>query len=182
SLEEAVARGRFREDLFYRLDAFRITLPPLRARASDVEVLARHFLRTIAAELNQTPKFLAPETFEMVMRHEWRGNVRELKNVMERAYVVCDGPEILPHHLTLQRRGDLSAAAAPNPDLAGQISIPKHGMTIEDIEREAIMITLRTVDGNQSKAARILGISRATLLRKLQKYASDGTIDISAVA
>jgi transcriptional regulator with PAS, ATPase and Fis domain len=178
SLEQAVARGRFREDLFYRLDAFRITLPPLRNRASDIEVLARHFLRTIAAELHQTPKVLASETLGLVMKHEWRGNVRELKNVMERAYVVCDGPEILPHHLTLQRRNS-STTQAPNPELAGQISIPKRGLTMEDIEREAILITMRIVDGNQSKASRILGISRATLLRKLAKYEAEGLVDVA---
>jgi DNA-binding NtrC family response regulator len=125
---------------------------------------------------------LANETLAIVLKHEWRGNVRELKNVMERAYVVCDGPEILPHHLTLHRRNSGAAAAAPDPELAGQISIPKRGLTMEEIEREAILITLRTVDGNQSKAARILGISRATLLRKLAKYEADGGVDIGAVA
>ncbi len=178
SLEQAVARGRFREDLFYRLDAFRITLPPLRNRGSDIEVLARHFLRNIAAELHQTPKVLASETLALVMKHEWRGNVRELKNVMERAYVVCDGAEIQPHHLTLHRRNS-STSQAPDPELAGQISIPKRGLTMEDIEREAILITMRIVDGNQSKAARILGISRATLLRKLAKYEAEGLVDVA---
>src|SRR5690606_30549886 len=135
----------------------------------------------IAQELNQPAKTLAPETVAMLLRHPWYGNVRELKNVIERAFVVCDGPEILPQHITLNRRspGGERPSVQENADA---IVIPKEGMTLEEIEREAILITLRNADGNQSKAARILGISRATLLRKLQKYALERTVEIHAVA
>ena len=179
SLEERVSRGTFREDLFYRLDAFRITLPPLRSRATDIEVLARHFIRSTAHELHQPPKGLPLESLAVLQRHEWRGNVRELKNVIERAFVLCEGPDILPHHLILHRR---SPAAGADPTLAGQIAIPREGLTLDEIEREAILITLRAVAGNQSKAARVLGISRATLLRKLQKYELERTVQIHFVA
>jgi two-component system NtrC family response regulator len=181
SLEKAVARGTFREDLFYRLDAFRITLPPLRTRTADVEVLARHFMKVIATELNHAPKTLPLESLAVLQRHEWRGNVRELKNVIERAFVMSEGAEILAHHLILHRRLPITGEGMA-VDLAGQIEIPKAGLTLDEIERAAILITLRTVDGNQSKAARILGISRATLLRKLQKYELERTVDIHAVA
>jgi transcriptional regulator with PAS, ATPase and Fis domain len=177
SLEQRVTRGTFREDLFYRLDAFRITLPPLRTRGADIEVLARHFIRIIANELNQAPKALPMESLAVLQRHEWRGNVRELKNVIERAFVMCEGQEILTRHLTLQRRSPVSGQAGAQ-ELAGQIEIPKAGLTLDEIEREAILITLRLVAGNQSKAARILGISRATLIRKLQKYELERTVDI----
>jgi two-component system NtrC family response regulator len=179
ALEERVSRGTFREDLFYRLDAFRITLPPLRARGADVEVLARHFIRATAHELHQPPKGLPLESLAVLQRHEWRGNVRELKNVIERAFVLCEGSDILPHHLILHRR---SAMSGMDPSLAGQIAIPKSGLTLDEIEREAILITLRAVEGNQSKAARVLGISRATLIRKLQKYDLERTVHISVVA
>lgn len=181
SLEQLVARGTFREDLFYRLDAFRITLPALRTRGADVEVLARHFIRTIAHELKQTPKNLPLESLAVLQRHEWRGNVRELKNVIERAFVLCEGSDILPHHIVLHRRSPVTAAPQ-DPALAGQIAIPKQGLTLDEIERAAILITLRAVDGNQSKAARILGISRATLMRKLQKFELERRVDIHAVA
>jgi two-component system, NtrC family, response regulator AtoC len=182
SLEDAVAGGRFRQDLFYRLDAFRITLPPLRQRGTDIELLARHFVRAIAGELHQTVKTLPPETLAVLQRHQWLGNVREMKNVIERAFLlVGDGEEIRPHHITLHR-GAQVAGATIHGDVAGTITIPGKGMTLDDIEREAILITLRAVDGNQSKAARVLGVSRATLLRKLQKYELARTVEIHAVA
>ncbi len=183
-LEQAVADGTFREDLFYRLDAFRITLPPLRNRTGDIEILARHFVRVVASDLNQPAKRLPLETVALLQRHSWYGNVRELKNTIERAFVICDGPEILPHHITLNRRSPNMerAAAADAADAAGVITIPRTGITLEDVEREAILITLRAVGGNQSKAARVLGISRATLMRKLQKYELQRTVDIHAVA
>jgi two-component system, NtrC family, response regulator AtoC len=182
SLEDAVAAGRFRQDLFYRLDAFRITLPPLRQRGSDIELLARHFVRTIAGELHQTPKSLPAETLSVLQRHEWLGNVREMKNVIERAFLlVGEGDEILPHHITLHRGSQVSGASI-HGDVAGMITIPNNGMTLDEIEREAILITLRAVDGNQSKAARVLGVSRATLLRKLQKYELARTVEIHFVA
>ena len=182
SLEQLVARGTFREDLFYRLDAFRITLPPLRTRGTDIEVLARHFIRTVAHELGHAPKNLPLESLAVLQRHEWRGNVRELKNVIERAFVLSEGADILPHHIVLHRRSPVTATSVPDPALAGQISIPKKGLTLEEIEREAILITLRAVGGNQSKAARVLGISRATLMRKLQKFELERRVDIHAVA
>jgi two-component system NtrC family response regulator len=182
SLEDAVARGTFRQDLFYRLDAFRITLPPLRKRGSDIELLARHFVRGIADELRQAPKALPPETLAVLSRHEWLGNVREMKNVIERAFLlVGEGEQILPHHITLHR-GSAIAGNISHGQLAGSIAIPREGMTLDEIEREAILITLRAVDGNQSKAARILGVSRATLLRKLQKYELARTVEIHVVA
>ena len=167
-LENAVARGTFREDLFYRLNAFRITLPPLRQRGRDVELLARNFLREMSTEQGLPLKGLAEETVALLHAHEWRGNVRELKNVIERAAVMCTGPDILPEHIVLHRRTRISGPH--NADSAGEIVIPRAGLTLEEIEREAIRIIMLTVAGNQSQAARVLGISRATLIRKLQSY------------
>jgi transcriptional regulator with PAS, ATPase and Fis domain len=171
ALDRAVARGAFREDLFYRLSAFRITLPPLRARGTDVELVARHFLRELANEqvFANEPKTLSPDALAMLHAHEWRGNIRELKNVIERAAVVCDGDEIQPQHIVLHKRTPITGQDRPL-EVAGEIVIPRKGLTMDQIEREAIRITLLSVDGNQSQAARILGIGRATLIRKLHKY------------
>ena len=175
SLEKAVAAGRFREDLFYRLDAFRITLPPLRERPTDIDLLARHFLREIATEQNQPHKTLSHDALELLNAHEWRGNVREMKNVIERAAITADGAEILPQHIVLHRRAPITGAV--REDVAGEILIPRGGKTMDEIEREAIRITMVTVDGNQSRAARVLGISRATLLRKLDRFGLNGGRD-----
>ena len=181
SLEQSVARGSFREDLFYRLNAFRITLPPLRNRAADVELLARHFLSELSTEHGHQPKTLRSDAIAVLRMHEWRGNVRELKNVIERAAVVSDDSEIAAEHIVLQRRtpmtGPQSAAEATDA-----IAIPRSGMTMDDIEREAIRITLLHAEGNQSQAARMLGISRATLLRKLNKYALPDDSGLGSVA
>jgi transcriptional regulator with PAS, ATPase and Fis domain len=169
ALEQSVARGVFREDLYYRLNNFRITLPPLRARGNDLELLARHFLREIAADQQTMPKSLSAAALSVLRAHEWRGNVRELKNAIDRANVVCDGMEIRPEHISLQRR-TLVTGGLPAPDSMGEITIPRGGLTMDQIEREAIRITLEAAKGNQSRAARMLGISRATLLRKLARY------------
>ena len=106
----------------------------------------------------------------------------KMKNVIERAFLlVGEGTEILPHHITLHRGGLVAGAITP-AHAAGNIAIPREGMTLDEIEGEAILITLRSVDGNQSKAARILGVSRATLMRKLQKYELARTVEIHVVA
>jgi transcriptional regulator with PAS, ATPase and Fis domain len=170
ALEQSVARGVFREDLFYRLNAFRITLPPLRERGNDLEVLARHFLREIAADQQKPLKTLSSAALSVLRAHEWRGNVRELKNAIDRAVVVCDGPEVLPEHISLQRRTLITGGGQPQTDAIGEIRIPRGGLTMDQVEREAIRITLHAAGGNQSRTARMLGISRATLLRKLAKY------------
>jgi len=168
-LESAVLRGAFREDLYYRLNAFRITLPPLRERDGDLELLARHFLHEIAIDQPGAPVTISREAIDLLQKHEWRGNVRELKHVIERAVVTCEGPEILPRHVTLNRRSSVVATSKQH-DAAGQITIPRAGMSMDEIECEAIRITMAAANGNQSKAARMLNISRATLLRKLDKY------------
>jgi DNA-binding NtrC family response regulator len=181
SLEAAVGRGAFREDLYYRLNAFRLVVPPLRERIADVEILARHFLQEIAVDQRQTPVSISPEACAVLRSHEWRGNVRELKHVIERAAVVCDGAEIQPHHIVLHRRSTTRDPGAP-ASTGGEIRIPRTGMTMDEIEREAIRITLEYTGGNQTIAARTLGISRATLLRKLEKFGLKDGVSTVVVA
>ena len=176
SLEGAVARGEFREDLFYRLNVFRITLPPLRERPDDVVLLARHFLAEHAREHDHAAKSLDPEAARALQAHAWPGNVRELKNVIERASILAGaGRLIRVEHLMIQQRTARAATPASGAPVAdpspagGVIHVPPGGKTLHQIEQEAVRITLQLAGGNRSEAARLLGISRPTLARKLQE-------------
>jgi transcriptional regulator with PAS, ATPase and Fis domain len=166
-LDDAVADGSFRNDLFYRLNVFRIELPPLRERLEDVAVLAEHFLDQVAHEQGQSPNRLSPEALTALREHHWPGNVRELKNVLERAAILAGGEMIQAQHVMLQSRTTAAAEARSLPTV-GAIQIPPDGKSLDEIEREAIHITLLLTRGNLSAAARILGVSRPTLARKMR--------------
>ena len=165
SLEDSVDDGAFREDLFYRLNVVRIDLPALRDRGGDVETLARYFLELIARESGTPPIHLAPDAINALNGHPWPGNVRELKNVIERAVIVCAGEMIQRRHLMFQRRRLVPDAG----EVSSIIQIPPDGKSLEAITREAIHVTLVLTHGNLSAAARILGISRPTLARKMRE-------------
>jgi transcriptional regulator with PAS, ATPase and Fis domain len=166
SMQEAVARREFREDLYYRLNVFGLFLPPLRERDGDVEYLSRHFLHEIARQHGTEVKSLAPDAAAALNAHSWPGNVRELKNVIEHAAIIAEGSRIRVSHLVIQQRSTQSALSAESR--GREIRIPAEGMTLESIEREAVRLTMQITRGNQSAAARILGISRPTLARKLR--------------
>lgn len=166
SLADAVDGGAFREDLFYRLSVVRVDLPPLRDRFGDVEVLARHFLRELARESDGIPAILSVDAVTALVSHSWPGNVRELKNVIERAVIVAGGKTIQRQHLLFQRRRN--AQPGVDTDNGTVIRIPPAGKTLDEIECEAIQATLAITQGNLSATARILGISRPTLGRKLR--------------
>ena len=164
-LEDLVARQEFREDLFYRLAVFRIVLPTLRERPEDIELLAAHFLEIFAREHGRKAKDLPRETLDALREHRWPGNIRELKNVIERACVLAGvGQAVRVEHLMIQQRTARPARAG-----GGDIRIPSGGRTLADIEHEAVRITLQLTHGNQSEAARLLGISRPTLARKMRE-------------
>jgi transcriptional regulator with PAS, ATPase and Fis domain len=169
ALETLVHEGSFREDLFYRLNVLRVSIPPLRDRRGDVELLAERFLTDGAASHGLPTVRLTPAAAEVLERHSWAGNVRELKNVMERALVMSDGRAIEVRHLLLDQREPrgLRAEAASAGAL---ITIPPDGRSVRSVEAELIEITLRLTSGNKSAAARILGISRPTLHKKLDEY------------
>jgi transcriptional regulator with PAS, ATPase and Fis domain len=167
-LEQVVASGDFREDLFYRLNVFSITIPPLRDRVEDIEVIARHFLEQETREY-QPPRRFSDQAMEAMRAHRWPGNVRELKNVIERAAILSgDASVIRPEHLMIQRR---SASRPASPGDGADIRIPREGKSLADIEREAVQITLRLTGGNQAAAARLLRISRPTLAKKMNEAA-----------
>jgi transcriptional regulator with PAS, ATPase and Fis domain len=150
-LASAVAEGKFREDLYYRINVFDIRIPPLRERREDILLLADTFLESVM-RLNGIPQSgLSPEAKAALVSHGWPGNVRELRNVIERAAIVCDDGMIQPIHLSL--RGH-------SPDT----------IHLSDIERSAIERVLHEVTGNKLRAARKLGISRTQLYTRLRKY------------
>jgi two-component system response regulator HydG len=167
-LEQVVATGEFREDLFYRLNVFSITIPPLRERLEDVTEIARHFLSGETREY-QAPRKFSDEAIAAMIAHRWPGNVRELKNVVERAAILAgDAPIVRPEHLMIQRR---TAARVPPSDGSAEIRIPKEGLSMAEIEREAVRITLQLTGGNQAAAARLLEISRPTLAKRMNESA-----------
>ena len=156
NLDEAVAQGDFRADLYYRLNVFDIHIPPLRARRDDILPLAAGFLREFAGATAQ----LTPEAMEALRRHEWPGNVRELRNVLERAVIICDGPFIDTEHLSLRAPKDVPLSSIND---------------LETLEKKAVERAMRDVDGNKAAAARQLGISRMQLYTRLRKYGLDNT-------
>jgi len=163
-LEQVVASGEFREDLYYRLNVFSISLPPLRDRLEDVQRIARHFLDDETRDYQQ-PKQFADDAVAALLVHRWPGNVRELKNVIERAAILSAESSIVrAEHLMIQRR---TTRVHEHQQDVGEIRIPREGKLLEDIEREAVALTLKLTGGNQAAAARLLGISRPTLAKKM---------------
>jgi transcriptional regulator with PAS, ATPase and Fis domain len=166
-LEQVVTKGEFREDLYYRLNVFSITLPSLRERPEDIEAIARHFLTQESRE-HRRPKGFAPDAYAALRMHRWPGNVRELKNVIERAAIMsADSPLVHAEHLMIQRR----TSRPGGPPAIGEIQIPAGGKRLEDVVAEAVALTLKLTGGNQAAAARILGISRPTLAKKMNRPA-----------
>ena len=177
TLEHAVRANEFRDDLFYRLNVFRIALPALRERPEDVAALAEHFLAELARSHGGAVKRLRDDAVDALAAHRWPGNVRELKNVIERAAILCDGNQaIRADHLLIQQRtarsprADDGSSSSHDAVAIGDttIAIPSAGKTLAAIEREAVLITLRLARGNRSETARLLGVSRPTLARKLR--------------
>jgi two-component system NtrC family response regulator len=172
-LEELVEGGLFREDLFYRLNVLRLVIPPLRQREGDVAILARHFLAMLAGAHGLPSARLTPSAKAMLEAHAWPGNVRELKNVLERALVLCEGGEIDDRHLALGGRP--ARATDWGHSAACVIEVPASGRSLKSVEAELVRLTLSLTGGNKSAAAKLLGISRPTLHRKIEEHALVGT-------
>jgi two-component system response regulator HydG len=168
-LEGLVEGGLFRQDLFYRLNVLRIYIPPLRERDGDVEILTKHFLEEFAASHGLPAARLSPAARARLRAHPWPGNVRELKNVLERALVMSEGGEIDVRHLALGGRS--VRASSHDEGVGGTIEVPANGRSLKSVEAELVRLTLGLTGGNKSAAARVLGISRPTLHRMLEKHA-----------
>jgi two-component system response regulator HydG len=166
-----VEKGAFRKDLFYRLNVVNLRLPPLRDRREDIPLLAAHFLDRISRE--HGIKFtLSDEALRTMMRHDWPGNVRELENSVERACALSSGPVLHLGDLPtlLQQQGlEARRAAAATGDLAQEGGAPEV-KTLAELERQAILGAIRTLNGDKLQAAKLLGIGKTTLYRKLKEY------------
>jgi DNA-binding NtrC family response regulator len=167
-LEDEVAAGRFRKDLFYRLNVFRIHVPALASRRADIPLLVDHFLRKHASRHGRPGRSVAPEALGMLMRHSWPGNVRELEHVIERALILCQGPTIEAAHL--QGLAALSEAAlAPPAEPAAPPASTGLVDALAALERRMIIAALEESGGVQAQAARALGISRSNLHYRIKK-------------
>ncbi len=176
-LEVEVAEGRFREDLLFRLNVVTLHLPPLRERPADIPVLCKHFIHKYARANGLRERPLSREARDMLLRHGWRGNVRELENTMHRAVLLAKGDEIGPEAILLN--SGVGAAAPSDPagvaaTAAGRGTSGLVGRTVAEVERDLILETLDHCLGNRTHAANILGISIRTLRNKLKQYAEEG--------
>jgi two-component system NtrC family response regulator/two-component system response regulator HydG len=165
-LEGAVAGGRFREDLYYRLKVVTVTVPPLRERQGDVPLLAEHYLARFCAEHGRPPKRLSPAAVVALERYRWPGNVRELKNVLESLVIFHQGATIALADLPTE----LGAAGSEGAPARGRIQAPGAVRTMAEIERQAILETLELTGGHRARTADLLGIGLRTLQRKLKEY------------
>jgi DNA-binding NtrC family response regulator len=168
NLEQAVARGEFRQDLFFRLNVVPIRVPPLREHLEDVPLLAEHFVRRFSRKHGVAVAGVAPEAMAALQAHSWPGNVRELQNVIERAVILCeDNQPLRPEHLGLVGVGPQPAGAAPvrPPGGADERLLP-----LAEIEKRHILHVLERCGGNRTRAAEQLGISVRTLRNKLHEY------------
>ena len=161
-LDEMVDEGGFRLDLFFRLNVFSVTVPPLRARRADIEVLARHFLATARSRMGKAPVELADTTLKLLRSYSWPGNVRELENEMERVAILCQSePEISSSHLAERIRYSRLRSHDEELSLRDQLST---------LERRLILEALEAHANNKTQAARTLGITRQTIISKLKQY------------
>ena len=169
-LQKSVEEGHFRADLYYRLSVFTIELPPLRQRTGDVEVLARYYMDSICRDHGIPQKKFSPEALAALSNYAWPGNVRELKNAVEGAIIVSEGEWIRPEHVVVRRRTSVPTPMSETVPVAAVIRIPETGMTLESAERQLLEATLKLTKFNISKTARMLAVSRPTVLRKLEQF------------
>ena len=165
-IDGAVEQKRFREDLYYRLDVFRIDLPPLRARPGAVTLLTDHFVSYFDSMYKKNVRVVPLETYRCLRRYLWPGNVRELKNVIQRAVLMAKGEALTPDLIPAR----IQEAANAQPQSAGQSFPIQLGMTLGAVEKEFIRMTLESTGSNKKEAAGILGISRRALYNKLKRH------------
>jgi DNA-binding NtrC family response regulator len=169
SFEDALREGRFREDLYHRLNEFTIQVPPLRERTEDIPVLVEHFLARLGAELEKPVPGATPEAVAALRAYAWPGNVRELRNALKRAAVLAEGT-ILLADLPAEVRGRAPAPGAGGPARVGTALKDVVRQVVESTERDLILRTLERTRWNRSQAARLLGINHKTLYNKLREY------------
>ncbi|MDE0042209.1 MAG: sigma-54 dependent transcriptional regulator, partial [Candidatus Poribacteria bacterium] len=167
-LKTACDVGEFREDLYFRLNVIPLHVPLLKDRRDDVPILVNHFLEKFSKEyLDAEPKLVTPRALSALRQYDWPGNVRQLENYLHRIFVLSENEAIDLEDLPL----DISGGATPLVDF--QVEIPEQGVSLEDIMKEYICVALTKTNGNQTKAAELLGISRRRLQNRIQNYGID---------
>ena len=165
TLKHAVEEGKFREDLYYRLNVIPLRIPPLRERKEDIPLLAEHFAKKHSLRCKKIHHQISPAAFMVLENHEWRGNVRELENVIERSILLHGGETLMPEHLIMEEMGG---------DKKEKGGIVEETRSMKEMEKGLIIRTLKELEGNRTHAARALGISIRTLRNKLSEYKRQG--------
>jgi transcriptional regulator with PAS, ATPase and Fis domain len=166
--EQAVSSGQLRQDLYFRLNVFHINLPPLREHKDDIPLLVEHILRDVNVKHGKHVRGIGAEVLDIFMGHTWPGNIRELRNVLERAAIMCEKDLIT--RASLPEEFGMRAAKGPSDLSAMKFPV---GTTVDAMERELILQTLGATGNNKTRAAELLGISLKTLHNKLKEYGSD---------
>jgi len=165
-LRAAVEQGAFRKDLYYRLQVVTLTIPPLRERAEDIVPLVLHFLGHFSREFRKPAAKLSPACESLLIGYEWPGNVRELRNVVERAMILAESGELQCSDLPPEIAGRASGTTREAP----RFQLPPGGVVLEEVEREFVRQALDLTRGNQTRAARLLGLTRDELRYRAKKF------------
>ncbi len=167
NLEQTVREGKFREDLYYRLNVLRIEMPPLRVRGRDIVLLAEHYIARFSQEFRRPVRGLTAAAEKALLAYAWPGNVRELRNVIERAVLLSESPELRPEDFETAhalRRPDGAIAAA------NEVQLPAGGLDLEEVERRLVVLALERTRGNQTQAATLLGLHRDQIRYRIEKF------------
>ena len=168
-LAKAVKEGKFREDLYYRINVFPITLPALRERGGDVLLLAKAFIKKYSREMGKPVTQISRDAQSLLTQYRWPGNIRELENVIERAIILTDSDTLTPDSLPAEIQND----KPPGPERADgtrKFVLPNEGISLDELERDLVVQALERTRFNQTRAARLLGLTRATLRYRIEKY------------
>jgi two-component system response regulator AtoC len=165
NLEEYVRLGRFRDDLYYRLNVLRVEMPPLPARENDICHLAQHFVETFSKEFRRPVQSLSASAQAVLMAYAWPGNVRELRNLVERAVLLSEGDLLQPADFE-----SLHTSPMPNGGAEGEFSLPARGVQLEEVERSLVVQALDRAGGNQTRAAALLGLHRDQIRYRIEKF------------
>jgi len=165
SLEDGIRENTFREDLFYRLNVARITIPPLRDRQADILPLALFFMNKFNEKFRKQFRGVSEEAKKLLLDHPWTGNVREMRNVIERVILMEDGHEIEPGHLDFMKKTSEGISMA-----GSKIRLPSAGLNLDELTRDLIIQALERAGGHRGRAAKLLGMSRPTMIYRIEKY------------
>ena len=169
-LETVVREGKFREDLFYRLSVIPIQIPPLRERKEDIPLLVEHFVQRYSTQFRKKVGQVSPDGMKLMMDYSWPGNIRELKNAIERAMILVDKDPIDVAHLPIRISAPSSVSPMPRASGNSLVHLPSEGAGLEEIEKNLLEQALEYSHGNKTRASKLLKISRDTLRYKVKKH------------